>query len=405
MAARPDVFFEPLKDIKKKLKDRAVSPVELTELALSRLETTGKSLNAVATLTRDRALVEARQAEKEIHDGRDRGPLHGIPYAAKDMYDTAGITTTWGARPFADRVPTKDAVVVTRLKDAGAILCAKLTMAELAGGLGYHRGNASLHGPMRNPWNPERWTGGSSAGSGAAVAAGLVPYALGSETWGSILCPAAFCGITGLRPTYGRVPRTGAMALSWTFDKVGPLARSTEDTRLVLDAIVGRDPGDPASSDRPLDWSGVNRAKKGLRLAVVRSDFKENGEPEIGRAFDRALTDLESLGATLTDAKLPDLPFEAVAGVAISAEAVAAFAPLFKDSAKGARLLVDENAFMQAEIAKAISGHDYIKTLRLRRVMQEEMNKWFAPYDLIVAPNFLKIAPNVLEDMNPYFKG
>ncbi|MEO6461610.1 MAG: amidase [Candidatus Eisenbacteria bacterium] len=402
---RSDLFFAPLKEIRRALRERDTSPVELTELALSRLETTGRELNAVASLTRTRALSEARQAEREMRDGRDRGPLHGIPYAAKDLFDTAGIATTFGARPFADRVPARDATVISRLREAGAILCAKLSMAELAGGLGYHRGNASLHGPMRNPWDPERWTGGSSAGSGAAVAAGLVPYALGSETWGSILCPAAFCGVTGLRPTYGRVPRTGAMALSWTLDKVGPLARSAEDARLVLDAIAGRDPGDPASADRRLEWTGVTKSPRGLRAAVIRYDYAQNGEPEIGRAFERALDDLRALGIELVDATLPDLPYEAVAVVAVQSEAVASFAALFADGAKGARSLVDERAFLQAEVAKAITGHDYVKSLRLRRVMQEEMNRFFAGYDAIVAPNFLKIAPGVHEDMDTYFKG
>ena len=403
--ARPDIFFEPLRTIGRQLRDRTVSPVELTELALARLEGTGRALNAVATMTRERALIEARAAERALRDGHDRGPLHGIPYAAKDLFDTAGITTTYGARPFADRVPKADATVITKLHDAGAILCAKLTMAELAGGLGYHRGNASMHGPMRNPWDRERWTGGSSAGSGAAVGAGLVPYALGTETWGSILCPAAFCGVTGLRPTYGRVSRAGAMALSWTLDKVGPLARSAEDTRLVLDAIAGHDPADPASSPRPLTWTGSTRSPRGLRLAVIRADFAKNGEPEIGAAFERALGDLSALGMTLTDAKLPGLPFEAAAVVAVQVEAVTSFAALFADGGKGARQLVDERAFLQAEVAKAITGADYVKSLRLRRVMQVEMNRFFSRYDAIVAPSFLKVAPGVAEDMDTYFSG
>jgi aspartyl-tRNA(Asn)/glutamyl-tRNA(Gln) amidotransferase subunit A len=405
VAAREDLFFEPLPRIRRLLREREVSPVELAELALARLESIGRELNAVATLTRTRALAEARAAERELRDGRDRGPLHGVPWAAKDLFDTAGIVTTYGAAPFAERIPETDATVVARLREAGAVLCAKLTMAELAGGLGYHRGNASLHGPMRNPWDPERWTGGSSAGSGAAVAAGLVPFALGSETWGSILCPSAFCGVTGLRPTYGRVSRAGAMALSWTLDKVGPLARGAEDARLVLDAIAGPDPADPSTSGRALDWSGASRSPRGLRVAVLRANFAEHGEPEVGRAFDRALGDLEAAGLRLEDAKLPDLPFEAAAVVAVQVEAVASFAPLFEDGARGARRLVDERAFLQAEVAKAIPGHDYVKSLRLRRVMQEAMNRFFADHDAIVAPNFLKVAPGVLEDMDPYFRG
>jgi aspartyl-tRNA(Asn)/glutamyl-tRNA(Gln) amidotransferase subunit A len=294
---------------------------------------------------------------------------------------------------------------VRKLREAGAVLVAKVAMAELAGGLGYHRGNASLHGPMRNPWDRERWTGGSSAGSGAAVAGGMVPYALGSETWGSILCPANFCGVTGLRPTYGRVSRAGAMPLSWTLDKVGPLARSAEDARLVLDAIAGADPSDPASSPRALSWTGATRNPRGLRAAVVRADFAKHGEPEVEQAFERALGDLSALGLVLADATLPDLPYEAAAIVAVQVEAVTSFAPLFADGAKGARTLVDERASLQGEVAKAVTGADYVKALRLRRVMQVEMNRFFERYDAIVSPGFLKVAPGVTEDFDTYFSG
>jgi len=405
VATRADIFFEPLCTIGKLLRDRTISPVELTELALSRLGTIGRELNAVATLTSERALAEAHAAEQELRAGKDRGPLHGIPYAAKDLFDTAGITTTFGARPFAERVPDNDATVIVKLREAGAILCAKLTMAELAGGLGYHRGNASMHGPMRNPWDRERWTGGSSAGSGASVAAGLVPYALGTETWGSILCPAAFCGITGLRPTFGRVSRSGVMALSWTLDKVGPLARSAEDSRLVLDAITGFDPADAGSSDRPLAWTGWTRSPRGLKAAIIRADFAAHGEPEVGAAFEAALAALRGLGLELEDATLPDLPFESAAGIGVQVEAASAFEALFADGAQGARQLVDERAFIQGEVAKAITGADYVKSLRLRRVMQEEMNRFFARYDAIIAPNFFKVAPGVSEDFDTYFAG
>ena len=405
MSAREDVFFEPLRTIGKQLRDRSVSPVELAELALSRLGTKGRDLNAVATLTRERALEEAKAAEKELKAGRDRGPLHGIPYAAKDLFDTDGIATTFGAGPYANRIPDRDAAVIVKLREAGAVLCAKLTMAELAGGLGYHRGDASLHGPMRNPWNKERWTGGSSAGSGAAVAAGLVPFSPGTETWGSILCPAAFCGVTGLRPTFGRVSRAGAMALSWTMDKVGPLARSADDARLVLDAMAGYDAADAGSSSRPMAWTGWTRSAKGMKAAVLRADFAKHGDPEVGTAFDAALKTLGGLGIELEETKLPDLPFETAAIVSVQVEAAAAFEPLFADGARGARQLVDERAFAQGEVAKAITGADYVKALRLRRVMQEEMNRFFARYDVIVAPNFLKIAPGVTEDMDTYFAG
>jgi aspartyl-tRNA(Asn)/glutamyl-tRNA(Gln) amidotransferase subunit A len=403
VSAPGDVFFRPLEDIAKRLRVRTTTSTELTERALDRFESLGRSLGAVATVMRESALAEARLADRAIEDGRIRGPLHGIPYVAKDLFDTAGVTTTWGAAPYSHRVPKTDATVITRLRDAGAVLIGKVAMAELAGGLGYHRGNASLQGPMRNAWDEKRWAGGSSSGSGACVAAGIVPYALGTETWGSILCPAAFNGVTGLRPTYGRVSRAGAMALSWTFDKVGPLARRASDCRVVLDAIAGSDPADPTSSSRKLEWRDVERGAKGLRAAVIRQDYEANGESEAGRAFEGALRDLEGAGLELKDAKLPELPFEAVAITVIQADAVAAFETLFKNG--DVRKLADERAPLQAEVAKAITGADYVKCSLLRGEMQRAMNRFFADFDVIVAPNFLRGAPLVEEDFDTAFKG
>ncbi|HEY3170653.1 MAG TPA: amidase, partial [Thermoanaerobaculia bacterium] len=215
------------------VRSRQLSPVALAEASLERLDTIGRSLNAVATLTRQRALEEARAAEREIAEGRYRGPLHGIPYGAKDLLATRGSLTGWGARPLRSQTFEDDATVIRRLGDAGAVLVAKLAMIELAGGLGYNTAAASSSGATSNPWDRSRWSCGSSSGSGSATAAALVGFSIGSETWGSILCPSSFDGVTGLRPTYGLVPRTGAMALSWTMDKLGPMARSAEDCQLV----------------------------------------------------------------------------------------------------------------------------------------------------------------------------
>ena len=406
MAKLPaDTLFLSVRELGEKLRRREVTSSALTELALDRLSTIGKDLNAVATLTPERARAEAKRADAELERGNDKGPLHGIPYGAKDLLDTAGIRTTWGAKPFEHRVPDSDATVVARLKDAGAVLCAKLSMAELAGGLGYHVGNASLQGPMRNPWNRERWAGGSSSGSGAAVAAGLVPYAIGTETWGSILCPSNFCGVTGLRPTFGRVSRHGAMALSWTLDKIGPIGRTLDDDRLVLDAIAGPDPLDAASANMKLSWRGADRGGnlKGLRAALIPSDFAKNGDAETGVLFDRALATLRAAGLTIEEAKLPDLPYEAAAIVALQAEVISAFGDLYQTG--DVRKLVDERAPVQAEVARAITGTDYVHTLRLRLVMQRAMNQFFEGYDLIVAPGFLKVAPGVTVDMDTYFSG
>src|SRR5690349_9908229 len=255
----PDILFTPVRELSERLHRREFTSLQLTELALDRLSTIGRDLNAVATLTPDLAREQARRADDEMRSGKDRGALHGIPYGAKDLLDTKGIRTTWGAKPYENRIPDQDATVITKLEAAGAVLCAKLSMAELAGGLGYHRGNASLQGPMRNPWNRERWAGGSSSGTGASVAAGLVPFGIGTETWGSILCPSNFCGVTGLRPTFGRVSRHGAMALSWTMDKIGPIGRTLDDCRLVLDVIAGHDPTDADSSTARLDWKDADR--------------------------------------------------------------------------------------------------------------------------------------------------
>ena len=399
-----DLLFMPLRELGAMLRRREVSSYDLTELALQRLDLFGRDLNAVATLTPELAREQARRADRELAHGVPRGPLHGIPYGAKDLLDSANITTTWGAKPYEHRVPKTDATVITRLEAAGAVLCGKLSMAELAGGLGYHRGNASLQGPMRNPWNRERWAGGSSSGSGAAVGGGLLPFAIGTETWGSILCPSNFCGTTGLRPTYGRVSRHGAMALSWTLDKIGPIAHSLDDCRIVLDAIAGPDPLDADSADAKLAWRGVERRDlKGLRAAHIPSDFAKNGEPETAAAYDRALAVLREAGLEIVDAKLPDLPYEAAAVAVLQVEAVQAFEELFVSG--DVRKLVDERAPIQAEVARAVPGTDYVRALRLRHVMQQAMNGFFEDYDLIVAPGFLKIAPGVTEDMDTYFSG
>ena len=279
------------------------------------------------TLTRDLALEQAHQADDDLKAGHDRGPLHGIPYGAKDLLATRGIPTTWGAEPFRNRVIDQDATVITRLRDAGAVLCAKLSMVELAGGMGYHQPNASLTGPGLNPWNLKKWSGGSSSGSGSAVAAGLVPFAIGTETWGSITTPASYCGLTGLRPTYGRVSRSGAMALAWTHDKIGPMAHSAHDCGVILNAIAGPDPDDPSASDRPYQYPPADDPGRPYKLAVLK-DGVEHAQPEVRKNFERALKEFEKLG-TIEEVELPDLPFADVAVTIISAEGSAAFEEMF----------------------------------------------------------------------------
>ena len=267
-------------------------------------------MNAFATVTDDLAMQEARAAETDIMRGRRRGPLHGIPYGAKDLLATEGIPTTWGAAPTRTQTFDEDATVIRKLRQAGAVLLGKLAMVEFAGCLGYRFANASLAGPGRNPWDLDRWTGGSSSGSGAAVAAGLVGFAIGTETWGSILCPSAFCGTTGLRPTYGRVSRAGGMVGSYTLDKIGPMARTAGDCRLVLEAIAGQEPDDPSSADEPARFPRRRPDLRKLRAAIVPLDFTKTpgAEREVKAAFDRAVEELRAAGLPLEEARLPDFP-------------------------------------------------------------------------------------------------
>src|SRR3954471_9015153 len=274
-----DTLFANVSELAAQIRARKLSPVELTEAYLQRLETVGKRLNAVAYVMRETALREAREAEDEIKRGRYRGPLHGIPYGVKDLCATREAPTTWGAAPYKGQRFDYDATVVTRLREAGAILTAKLAMIELAGGMGYNQADASLTGACRTPWNTGFWSGGSSSGPGAATASACVAFAIGSETSGSIITPAAFCGLSGLRPTYGAVSRHGAMALSWTLDKLGPMCRTAHDAGLVLAAIAGRDPLDPTSrasnalphstQDGRLLYEGPG-LKRRLRVGVMK---------------------------------------------------------------------------------------------------------------------------------------
>jgi len=392
-----EVLFLPVAELGPQIRARRLSPVELTEAFLARIRRLAPGLNAFETVTADLSRAQARAAEDEVNHGRYRGPLHGIPYGAKDLFATAGIRTTWGAAPCRDQVFHHDATVVRRLREAGAVLLGKLAMVEFAGGLGYRFANASVSGPGRNPWNRERWAGGSSSGSGAAVAAGLVSFALGTETWGSILCPAAFCGVTGLRPTYGRVSRAGAMVCAWTYDKVGPLARSAEDCRIILKAIAGPDPDDPSASTRPVPLDRVPRPPSRLRAALVQPDWSKHGEPEARAAFDRAVAELRAAGLGIEDAALPALPASEVAGVIITAEALSTFERFYRDGSVWR--LSDAYAPHQPEINRGLTGADLVKAWRIRRVLQERMADFFAEYDVILSPNFLSVAPRITDDL------
>jgi aspartyl-tRNA(Asn)/glutamyl-tRNA(Gln) amidotransferase subunit A len=381
--------FRSIRELAAAVRERHVSPVELAETFLERLERLGPRYNAVVTLTRERALVQARRAEGEIAAGRWRGPLHGIPYGAKDLLATAGTPTTWGAAPLREQTFPADATVVRRLEEAGAVLVAKLAMVELAGGMGYRQPNASFTGPGVSPWDEHAWSGGSSSGSGSAVAAGLVPFAIGSETWGSILSPAAYCGVTGLRPTYGRVSRHGAMALCWTLDKLGPLALTADDCGLVLEAIAGPDPDDPTAADRPFAHEEREPTGRRFRFGVLR-DVAATAEPAVQQAFVRSLEALAKIGA-VEEVTVADLPYDAITRTILQAEAASAFEDLI-ESGGIAELTAPEDRFTPYA-RDAILAKDYIKALRLRGRVMREADRVLAPLDALVAPGRPATAP------------
>ena len=395
-----DTYFLTVSELSERIRSRRLSPVELTEGYLDRIDRHAARLNAFVTVTRDLALAQARDAEREIARGRYRGPLHGIPYGAKDLLATAGIKTTWGARPTRDQMFDRDATVIRRLREAGAVLLGKLGMVEFAGCLGYRYCDSSLTGPGRNPWNTSHWTGGSSSGTGASVSAGLVAFGIGTETWGSILCPSAFCGVTGLRPTYGRVSRSGGMVGSFTLDKIGPMARSAADCRLVLKAIAGADPDDPSSSREPLSLDRRSRDARRLRGALVSTDFgkTKGAEPEVKAAFDGAVAELRAMGLPLEEVPLPEFPATEVAVTVLNAEAVSTFEKFYRDGT--VRELRDPYARYQPEITRELTGADYVKAMRMRAVLQERMVDFYGRYDVIVTNNFLSVAPPVDRDLN-----
>ncbi|MEY4180799.1 MAG: Glutamyl-tRNA(Gln) amidotransferase subunit [Planctomycetota bacterium] len=404
MAVDKKLAFATIRELGKRLRAGEFTSVELTEFFLRRLEKQGPPLNAVVTVTRELALGQAEAADRELKAGRDRGPLHGIPYGAKDLLATLGIPTTWGAEPYKNRVINDEATVVRRLREAGAVLAAKLAMVEIAGGMGYRQANAALTGPGLNPWAPDSWAGGSSSGSGAAVGAGLVPFAIGSETWGSIMTPAGYCGVTGLRPTYGRISRAGAMALSWTMDKIGPLARTADDCGLVLHAIAGLDPRDETTLDAtyrysPADNTGVRPARP-FRLALLAEPRKL--QPEVQANFDRSLEKLRELGE-FREVKLPDLPSDLVAGTIISCEMAAAFGPMVRDGSTWDLTAPEDRIGGYA--AQMIPAVDYINAFRIRRKLQRALDELLVDIDAIVTPTLATVAPPIARSFREYQAG
>ena len=388
-----DTFFASIAELSAQIRARKLSPVELTEGYLDRLEKHGRRLGAVAHVMRDPALRDARQAEKEIRGGRYRGALHGIPFGVKDLLATREAPTTWGATPYKDQKFDADATVVQRLKDAGAILVAKLAMVELAGGMGYNEASAAWTGAGRTPWNPDYWSGGSSSGPGAATAAALVQFSIGSETSGSILTPSAFCGVTGLRPTYGMVSRHGAMALSWTLDKLGPMCRSAADCGHVLAAIAGRDPLDPTSRDNNFRYPlAARRAGQPLRVAVLKDSYEKTQEA----VRDNFLASLEVLKKIEPRAQiernvpLPDFPYGVVVGTIVDAEGASAFRDLIESGR--VRELASPSGRTGGYSASLVTAVDYLHAMRMRAPMRRAWAEMFRKYDVLVAPSRATVA-------------
>ena len=372
-----EIAYAPVHRLSRWIETKKLTSERLTGIYLDRIKRFDGRLRSVITLTRDAALAQAKQADSEIAAGKYRGPLHGIPYGVKDLLDTAGIATTYGAEPYRNRIPPADSVVVARLRDAGAVLLAKLSLGALA------LNDIWFGGQTMNPWLLEEGSSGSSAGPGAATAAALVAFSIGSETEGSIVSPTMRCGLTGLRPTFGRVPRTGAMTLCWSLDKLGPMTRSVEDTMLVLQAIGGPDTGDVASVARPLDFDAAASAS-GLRVGYFSAWMKANPATDVDRA---ALEAIKKIGMVPTEVSLPDWPYDSL-NVILFAEAAASFEELTL-SGQDDQLKVQvpdawPNLFRESRFLSAV---DFVQTDRFRRMVTAEMARIFSTVDVLLVPS------------------
>ena len=376
-ASDAEIAFAPVTQLSRWIEQKALTSVRLTDIYIRRIEQFDTRLRSVITMTRDLALAQAKRADTEIAAGKYRGALHGIPYGVKDLLDTGGIATTYGAEPFRNRIPAADSVVVKRLSDAGAVLIAKLSLGALA------LNDIWFGGQTMNPWLLEEGSSGSSAGPGAATAAGLVGFSIGSETGGSIVAPAMRCGVTGLRPTFGRVPRTGAMTLCWSLDKLGPMTRSVEDAMLVLQAITGPDAGDVSSVPSRLEFDAT-APPDGLRVGYFPAWMNEAPATDVDRA---ALESVRKLGMSAVEVSLPDWPYGSLMPVLFS-EAAAAFEELTLNG--GMRTLAAQvpdawpNLFRQSRFLSAV---DFVQADRFRRRVAIEMARLFSQVDLLLVPS------------------
>lgn len=374
-----ELAFYSIGEFAELIKTKQISSVELTKFFLERLKKYDPILHSVITLTEERALKQAKLMDEELAAGKYRGLLHGIPFGVKDLLATKDYKTTWGAAPFKDQMINEDAVVIKNLETAGGVLVAKLTMGALAWG------DVWFGGKTRNPWDPTKGSSGSSAGPASAVSAGLVPFAIGTETWGSIVSPSTVTGVTGLRPTYGRVSRTGAMALSWSMDKIGPIGRNTEDLAIVFNSIYGMDGVDPTLYDVPFNYSlEVDLSK--IKIGYLKNDFDKD------YAFHKndslSLVKLRELGAELIPIELPDVDVNSLAFI-LSAEAAAAFDELTRSNKDDLLVRQIKNAWPNTfRSARFIPAVEYINANRIRTVLINKMKKLFEEIDLYIAPSW-----------------
>lgn len=395
----PDIFFAGIAELNAKLRAKEFSCVELTRAFCDRLERVGPRYNALALSLREQAIRQARDVDRDLKIDRTRGPLQGIPYGAKDLLAVEKQPTTWGAKPYAGQVFDYDAAVIDKLNKVGAILIGKLSMIELAGGGGYRTAAASLTGPGLNPWDRTRWSGGSSSGSAAATAAGLVTFAIGSETSGSILTPAAFCGITGLRPTYGLVSRRGAMALSWTLDKLGPLCRSAEDCALVLHHIAGADPQDPGSAGRNFNYTPqYGRKPADTTIGYLPVDFEDGAEPSAQPALKAAFEVVKSLGVRLKEIKIPEFPYGALVGTIIAGEA----GSIFEDLIRSGKVdqLADKRQIAGLKAMLDLPATEYQRAMRVRTLVKQGFRDLFLNCDMVLTPARLGPAPKAADPVD-----
>ncbi|MBC7409845.1 MAG: amidase [Arcicella sp.] len=373
-----DLAFYNVRQLAELIHTKKISSVELTKFYLERLKKYDPQLQCVVTLTEDLALKQAARADAEIATGKYRGLLHGIPYGAKDLLAKKGYKTTWGSVPYKDQMLDYDAVVVERLEKAGAVLCAKLTLGELAWG------DVWFGGTTKNPWNLKRGSSGSSAGSASSVSAGLLPFAIGSETLGSIVSPSSECGDTGLRPTFGRVPRTGAMALSWSMDKLGPICRTVEDCAIVFNAIYGKDGKDLTVMDAPFQFDGTKKDLKGIKIGFLKSDFE--GKYGNKKTDSLTLIMMKKLGATLIPMELPSLPSNDISFL-LTVEGAAAFDDLTRSGKDDLMVRQVKNAWPNAfRAARFVPAVEYIQANRHRSLLIQDFHKKLGDIDVYLSP-------------------